>query len=45
LFFGKSPKFNFHTKKEWEEIFKKLGLKLISEKDFLIKKKIFVLEK
>jgi len=45
LFFGKSPKFNFHTQKEWEEIFKKLGLKLISEKDFLIKKKIFVLEK
>ena len=45
LFFGKSPKFNFHTKKEWEEIFKKLDLKLISEKDFLVKRKIFVLEK
>jgi SAM-dependent methyltransferase len=45
LFFGKSPKFNFHTSKEWEEIFKNLGLKLISEKDFLIKRKIFVLEK
>jgi SAM-dependent methyltransferase len=45
LFFGKSPKFNFHTSREWEEIFKNLGLKLISEKDFLIKRKIFVLEK
>ena len=45
LFFGKSPKFNFHTKKEWKEIFKKLDLKLISEKDFLVKRKIFVLEK
>ena len=45
LFFGKSPKFNFHTKKEWEEIFKNLNLKLISEKDFLMKRKIFVLEK
>jgi ubiquinone/menaquinone biosynthesis C-methylase UbiE len=45
LFFGKSPKFNFHKTKEWEEIFKNLGLKLISKKDFLIKRKIFVLEK
>jgi SAM-dependent methyltransferase len=45
LFFGKSPKFNFHKTKEWKEIFKNLGLKLISEKDFLIKRKIFVLEK
>jgi SAM-dependent methyltransferase len=45
LFFGKSPKFNFHTSREWEEIFKNLGLKLISEKNFLIKRKIFVLEK
>jgi SAM-dependent methyltransferase len=45
LFFGKSPKFNFHTSKEWEEIFKNLGLKLISERNFLIKRKIFVLEK
>jgi SAM-dependent methyltransferase len=45
LFFGKSPKFNFHKTKEWEEIFKNLGLKLISEKNFLIKRKIFVLEK
>jgi SAM-dependent methyltransferase len=45
LFFGKSPKFNFYTRKEWERIFKDLQLKLISEKDFLIKRKIFVLEK
>ena len=45
LFFGKSPNFNFYTTKEWKEIFKNLGLKLISEKDFLIKRKIFVLEK
>jgi ubiquinone/menaquinone biosynthesis C-methylase UbiE len=45
LFFGKSPKFNFYTAKEWKEIFKNLGLNLISEKDFLIKRKIFVLEK
>jgi ubiquinone/menaquinone biosynthesis C-methylase UbiE len=45
LFFGKSPKFNFYAAKEWKEIFKGLGLKLISEKDFLIKQKIFVLEK
>jgi len=45
LFFGKSPKFNFHKTKEWEEIFKNLGLKLISEKNFLIKRRIFVLEK
>jgi SAM-dependent methyltransferase len=45
LFFGKSPKFNFHTSREWEEIFKNVGLKLISEKNFLIKRKIFVLEK
>jgi ubiquinone/menaquinone biosynthesis C-methylase UbiE len=45
LLFGKLPKFNFHKTKEWEEIFKNLGLKLISEKDFLIKRKIFVLEK
>jgi len=45
LFFGKSPKFNFHTSREWKEIFKNLGLKLISEKNFLIKRKIFVLEK
>jgi SAM-dependent methyltransferase len=45
LFFGKSPKFNFHTTKEWEEIFRNLGLKLISKKNFLMKRKIFVLEK
>jgi ubiquinone/menaquinone biosynthesis C-methylase UbiE len=45
LLFGRSPKFNFHTSREWEEIFKNLGLKLISEKNFLIKRKIFVLEK
>jgi len=45
LFFGKSPKFNFYKSKEWREIFKKLGLKLISEKNFLIKRKIFILEK
>jgi len=45
LFFGKSSRFNFHTAKEWREIFKNLKLKLISEKDFLIKRKIFVLEK
>jgi ubiquinone/menaquinone biosynthesis C-methylase UbiE len=45
LFFGKSSKFNFHTTKEWKEIFKNLGLKLISEKNFLIKRKIFILEK
>ena len=45
LFFGKFSRFNFHTTKEWREIFKNLKLKLISEKDFLIKRKIFVLEK
>jgi ubiquinone/menaquinone biosynthesis C-methylase UbiE len=45
LFFGKSPKFNFYKTKEWKEIFKNLGLKLISEKNFLIKRRIFVLEK
>lgn len=45
LFFGKSPKFNFHTEKEWEEIFKNLELKIISKKNFLMKRKIFVLEK
>jgi SAM-dependent methyltransferase len=45
LFFGNSPKFNFYTTKEWKEIFKNLGLKLISEKNFLVKRKIFVLEK
>ena len=45
LFFGKSSRFNFHTKEEWEGIFKNLDLKMISEKDFLIKRKIFVLEK
>jgi len=45
LFFGKSPKFNFYTTKEWKEIFEHLGLKLIEEKDFLLKRKIFVLEK
>jgi hypothetical protein len=45
LFFGKSPKFNFHTSKEWEEIFENLGLKLISAKNFLIKRRIFVLER
>jgi ubiquinone/menaquinone biosynthesis C-methylase UbiE len=45
LFFGKSPKFNFHTTKEWEEVFETLGLKLVSKKDFLIKRKIFILKK
>jgi SAM-dependent methyltransferase len=45
LFFGKSPKFNFYTKKEWEGIFKSLGLKIISEKNFLGKRKIFVMAK
>ena len=45
LFFGKSPKFNFYTTKEWVKIFKNLGLKIISQKDFLMKRKIFVLEK
>jgi len=45
LFFGKSPKFNFHTSKEWREIFKNLGLELISENEFFFKRKFFVLEK
>jgi SAM-dependent methyltransferase len=45
LFFGKSPNFNFYTSREWKEIFQNLDLKLISDKDFLIKRKIFVLEK
>jgi ubiquinone/menaquinone biosynthesis C-methylase UbiE len=45
LFFGKSPRFNFHTEREWEEIFKSFGFKIISKKNFLIKRKIFVLEK
>jgi SAM-dependent methyltransferase len=45
LFFEKSSKFNFHREKDWEEIFKNLGLKIISKKDFLIKRKFFVLEK
>jgi ubiquinone/menaquinone biosynthesis C-methylase UbiE len=45
LLFGNFSKFNFRTKKEWEKIFEDLKLKLISEEDFLIKRKIFVLEK
>ena len=45
LFFGRSPKFNFYNRKKWKGIFEDLELKLVSEKDFLIKRKIFVLEK
>jgi SAM-dependent methyltransferase len=45
LFFGNFSKFNFYTTEKWKEIFKNLGLKLISEKNFLVKRKIFILEK
>lgn len=54
LFFGKEfAKFNFFSEKEWEEIFKKLNLKIIAKKDFSpgfkfldpVKRKIFILEK
>jgi ubiquinone/menaquinone biosynthesis C-methylase UbiE len=54
IFFGKNFKnLNFKTKREWEEFFKGLGLKIIAKKytftnfDFLdpIKRMIFVLEK
>jgi len=54
LFFGNSgEKLNFKTKKEWEEFFKKSGLKLIAQKrtftdfDFFdpVKRVIFILEK
>lgn len=52
IFKKKFSKFNFYSEKEWEEIFKKLNLRLIAKKDFVVgfkfidpvKKKIFVLE-
>lgn len=53
-FFGeKRQKFHFKTRDEWKELFKKLGLKIISEKrvftklDWLdpVKRILFVLEK
>jgi len=54
IFQKEKQKFNFKTKKEWQELFKKIGLKIIAEKRVIISKLdffdpvyriLFVLEK